>query len=376
MAGIYIHIPFCERKCIYCDFYSLADLKDFDIFISFLLREIRIYSKLYNIENISTIYFGGGTPSLFNPDQIGKILNGITKLFVIGPDPEVTIEVNPGTTTIEKLKGYLDIGINRLSIGVQSFFDEDLQFLTRIHNSIDAKNSIQNAIDTGFKNISVDLMYALPTQTITSIKENLEIAISYPIQHISAYSLILEDDTPLAKMVGESRVKLIPEEAEAEMMEFVMNFLNENGFLQYEVSNFAVPGYESKHNQNYWNHTNYIGCGPSAHSFWNGKRWWNVSSIFAYYSRLNNDILPVTNSESLTQEQILNEMLFLGLRSAGINLNKISGFLKKDFKKAYIKEIDYLIENKFAIIEADVLKLTPKGYIITDEIFSMLTKNN
>lgn len=375
MAGIYIHIPFCERKCIYCDFYSLADIKDFDAFVSFLLKEINLYSKLHNEESISTIYFGGGTPSLFKPEQIGKILNEISKLFVVDYNPEITIEVNPGTTTISKLKGYRDVGVNRISIGVQSFFDVDLKFLTRIHNSTDARNSIMDAVSAGFKNISIDLIYALPTQNIKTIKENLEIAISYPIKHISAYTLILEDNTALAKMVTESKIRVVSEEVEAEMMEFVMNYLNENGFWQYEVSNFAIKGYESKHNQNYWNHTNYIGCGPSAHSFWDGKRWWNVSSIFSYYSRLDNDLLPIANSESLTQEQIINEILFLGLRSNGISFSKISKLLQKDFKKIYTNEINYLIENKFAKVQQDVLRLTPKGYIITDEIFSMLTRS-
>lgn len=376
MAGIYIHIPFCERKCIYCDFYSIADNKDFDIFISFLLKEIKMYSHLRNDETISTIYFGGGTPSLLSPVQIENILNGIREEFIIEKDPEITIEVNPGTATLDKLKGYKDAGINRVSVGVQSFFDEDLKFLSRIHNSADARSCIEDAVKAGYKNISIDLIYALPTQSIRSLEENLKSAISYPIKHISAYSLILEENTPLASLVRQKGTELVSEETESAMMEFVMNYLNENGFRQYEVSNFAIPGYESRHNQNYWNHTNYIGCGPSAHSFWNWKRWWNVNSIFSYYSRLNNEILPVADSEILNEEQIFHETLLLGLRSTGINLRKMSIAFKKDFKKIFAKEMDYLIKNKYALLKEDILQLTPKGYVITDEILSILTKTD
>ncbi|RCK72854.1 MAG: hypothetical protein IGBAC_0346 [Ignavibacteriae bacterium] len=372
MAGIYIHIPFCQRKCVYCDFYSLADNKDFDIFISFLLKEINLYSEKYRDENFSTIYLGGGTPSILDQSQVETILKEINKSFQLSTSPEVTIEVNPGTVNEKKLKAYRNSGINRISIGVQSFMDEDLKFLNRIHNSEEARKCIIDALNAGFENVSIDLIYALPTQTISTLENNLTQAISYPLKHISAYSLIIEQNTPLASMVRESKIKPVPEELEAMMMEFVINFLTQNGFKQYEVSNFAKSGYESKHNLNYWNHSNYIGCGPSAHSFWNWKRWWNVDTIFSYYSRLNNNLLPVADSEELTETQIINEMLFLGLRNGGIDFKKMNKMFNKDFIKPNIEEINKLVEDNFATFEQNILRLTTKGYLITDEIVSKL----
>ncbi len=368
MAGIYVHIPFCERKCVYCDFYSLADNKNFDVYLSFLLKEINLFGRDYRDEQISTIYLGGGTPSLLNPKQISKIINEISKLFNLHNNPEITIEINPGTVNQDKLKAYHEMGINRISIGVQSFQDKDLKFLSRIHTTEDAKRCVSDALFAGYKNISIDLIYALPTQSIDTLEKTLIQAVSYPLQHISAYSLIIEQGTPLASMLRNSKVIPVSEEQEADMMEFVINFLKGSGFSQYEVSNFAKPGYECIHNKNYWNHSNYIGFGPSAHSFWKWKRWWNVNSIVKYYSLIEKGLQPIADSEELTEEQIINEMLFLGLRNGGVNFQKMSEILTKDFLNIFIEKINNLVENNYATFEKNVLKLTTKGYLIMDEI--------
>lgn len=368
MAGIYIHIPFCEKKCIYCDFYSEANHSDRNVFIQFLLKEIDMYDRYFNLEKIETIYFGGGTPSLLEPVQVEKILAYVIKNFKVSDNAEITFEVNPGTVDKQKLLDYKKIGINRLSIGVQSLHEDDLKFLTRIHTAAESLSCYDAARLSGFENISIDLIYGLPTQTIESWKEVLSQAIGLKPQHISAYNLIVEEGTPLFHLVQEKRVSKVSEEIETQMFECTINTLTSAGYRHYEVSNYALPDYKARHNENYWNYSTYFGFGPSAHSFFDKKRWWNVRSIFSYYNRIDNGILPVDGEETLNRTQQISELIMLGLRSKGVDIGKLRVDLKFDFLKNFDQTVKLLIENQLGVLHDGYFTLTGKGILISDEI--------
>lgn len=368
MAGIYIHIPFCKKKCIYCDFYSEVNNPDRNIFIQFLLKEIEMCNRYFNLEKIETIYFGGGTPSLLEPIQVEEILAYVNNNFKVCDDAEITFEVNPGTVDKQKLLDYKKIGINRLSIGVQSLHEDDLKFLTRIHTVTESLSCYEAARLSGFENISIDLIYGLPTQTIESWKKVLSKAIELKPPHISAYNLIVEEGTPLFRLVQEKRVSKVSEEIETQMFEYAINVLTSTGYRHYEVSNYALPDYEARHNANYWNYSTYFGFGPSAHSFFDKKRWWNVSSIFNYYSRINNGILPIDGEETLNRTQQISELIMLGLRSKGVDLEKLRVDLKFDFLKNFDQTVKLLFENQLGVLQNGYFTLTGKGILISDEI--------
>ncbi|HVN48524.1 MAG TPA: radical SAM family heme chaperone HemW [Bacteroidota bacterium] len=379
MASIYIHIPFCEHKCLYCDFYSIAPSESqiesdslTEFFLQALSMEIELRSQEYSqLASFETIFFGGGTPSLLSPEQLASILNQLSSKFSIANDAEITLETNPGTVNREKLNAFRSIGINRLSIGVQSFFDDDLRFLTRIHSSEEAKQCVRDAQAEGFENINLDLIFSLPHQTPERWLSNLEQAAALSPQHLSCYSLIVEPNTPLFRMVETKQVSLLNTEQDAELYEHTMNFFAAHGFEQYEVSNFAMPGFFCKHNMNYWNHTNYLSFGPSAHSFWNNTRWWNISHLQTYIDKLNDHIFPVAGSEQLTREQLMNEAIFLGLRSTGINAIKFKNNFGIDFFVEYASVIHSLQNEHLASVEQNRLRLTSKGYLLCDEICQM-----
>jgi oxygen-independent coproporphyrinogen-3 oxidase len=368
MAGIYIHIPFCEKKCIYCDFYSEANHNDRDVFVQFLIKEIEMYREYVIAEEIETIYFGGGTPSLLAPKLVDNILSELNKNFRVRADAEITFEVNPGTADAKKLTDYKQIGINRLSIGIQSLDEKDLVFLTRIHNAADALRCYESAKTSGFENISIDLIFGLPTQTIEGWSGVLDRAIGLKPQHISAYNLIVEEGTPLFKMVDTKQISKQSEDIETQMFEDTISKLTSAGYSHYEVSNYALPDFESRHNNNYWNYTNYFGFGPSAHSFLNGKRWWNVRSILSYYNRIDNGIVPIEGSETLDRSQQINELIMLGLRSKGVNISKLKNDLDFDFVKTFDTTLNALIQTRLGILNGEYFSLTKKGILISDEI--------
>ncbi len=376
MAGIYLHIPFCERKCIYCDFYSETNQNHYNVFVKLLLKEIELYSDYHNLEEIQTIYFGGGTPSLLPSTKIAEILNFIRKYFKVNNLAEITLEVNPGTVDLKKLTEYKNSGINRLSIGVQSFNDDDLKFLSRIHSVEDGIRCISDAKEAGFENISIDLIYSLPTQTISTLIYNLQKAIDANVNHISAYSLIVEDGTELHRLIQNKTISTVDEAIETQMMELTIDMLKSAGFEHYEISNFAKPGYFSKHNTNYWNHSNYLGLGPSAHSFWINKRWWNVDTIFNYFNRLENNMLPISETENLNTEQLINEKFMLGLRSKGVDFKILNKEFNYDYKLQCGNLIHQLTSNKLATFEDDRLMLTKNGIMIADEISRMFILRN
>jgi oxygen-independent coproporphyrinogen-3 oxidase len=284
MPGLYIHIPFCERKCVYCDFYSIEGSSMMGRFLESLSHEINLCAQLGRDGLVfDTVYFGGGTPSLLSPSAVGSILDDLHRNFQVAKTTEITLEVNPGTVDSEKLKEFRQIGVNRLSIGIQSFHEHELKFLGRIHSAHEAKACVRSAQEVGYDNVSLDLIYALPGQDLRDCEDNLSTAVSLSPQHISAYSLIVEEGTPLARMVARGEVLPTSEEVETEMYLLTMEYLAARGFEHYEVSNYARRGFHSLHNSLYWNHDSYLGFGPSAHSFWCGEpflestRWWNVA---------------------------------------------------------------------------------------------------
>ncbi|MDX1701254.1 MAG: radical SAM family heme chaperone HemW, partial [Melioribacteraceae bacterium] len=277
-TAIYIHIPFCDHKCIYCDFYSLISYENTELYFECLKKEIMHYAEKHSDGRvIDTIFFGGGTPSFVDPKYIDELIKCIDHHFSLSKNAEITLETNPGTVSKDKLQKFKDAGINRLSIGIQSFDDEELKFLTRIHDEKTAIDTVLNAANAGYENISVDLIFSLPNQSCDTWSDNLKKAIELPIKHISAYSLILEKGTILNKMVIDGKIKMTSENHDAELYKYTMEFLGENGFEQYEVSNFSRPTYECVHNLYYWEYKDYLSFGTSAHSFINGKRWWNYS---------------------------------------------------------------------------------------------------
>ncbi len=372
-TAVYIHIPFCDHKCIYCDFYSIITSDNIDPFLNSLLKEIDYYSSLYSKERkIVSVFFGGGTPSLMSPVYLNKVITTVRNNFYVADDAEITMETNPGTVDFNKLRAFRESGINRISIGVQSFDDEDLKFLTRIHDSKTAVDTILNAERAGYNNISLDLIFNLPRQTKAKWKQNLETAASLPLTHISAYSLILERGTILNKMVLDGKTALQDDDYDADLYEFTIEYLTGKGFEQYEVSNFAKPGYECIHNNCYWRYKDYFGFGPSAHSFINGKRWWNYSSLKAYISNIEKMNSAVRSSEMPDKQERLNEYVMLALRSSGIDLRELNEF-DKDWFLRNRTYLNLLQNNKFLSADNNFIKLTPSGYAVCDEILKNLS---
>jgi oxygen-independent coproporphyrinogen-3 oxidase len=373
-TACYIHIPFCDHKCIYCDFYSIITSDNIQSFLKSLKKEITYYAEKYSEKReLISIYFGGGTPSLMEPEYLSEVIETVKENFIVRDDAEITMETNPGTVSLQKMKMFRRIGINRISIGIQSFDNKDLKFLTRIHNSETAIRTVNEAAQAGFENISLDLIFNLPGQTKKKWIKNLEQAIQLPIKHISAYSLILERGTILNKMVLDGKVKIADEDYDAELYQTTIDFLTSNGFNQYEVSNFAKPGFECIHNNAYWHYTDYFGFGTSAHSFINGERWWNFSSLKMYIDKIENSGNAVAGSELISSEKAIDEFVMLELRSSGLNLKKFEnrfGIETKEWLKKNYHYFELLKNQNFVTIDSNIVKLTPKGYAVCDEILS------
>lgn len=365
--ALYIHIPFCDHKCIYCDFYSIIKNDREDEYFDALISEIKNYSSYYQNKKISSIFFGGGTPSFVKPENIKRVIDKISESGNIKSDCEITMETNPGTVDIDKLKQFKDAGINRVSIGVQSFDDEELKFLTRIHNKKTAIDTIKYASNV-FDNISIDLIFNLPNQTENMWRNNLKLALDLPIKHISAYSLILERGTILNKMVLDGKVKMQDEDYDAGLYQFTLAEMHKNGFEQYEVSNFCKQGFECKHNKSYWEYNNYLGFGTAAHSFYNGKRWWNYSSLTMYIEKINSSGNAVRSSEELTKNQMTEEYIMLALRSGGLDINIVTAYFDKEWFTRNEKFLNTLVESEYLLHNENLFRLTAKGYAICDEI--------
>jgi oxygen-independent coproporphyrinogen-3 oxidase len=378
MASLYFHIPFCEKKCLYCDFYSVETATALEDFLAALVREVAAYGEFGTKEPVETLFFGGGTPSLLSASQLERILDAVRSSFSVLPDAEITLEANPGTVNRDKLRAYREQGVNRLSFGIQSFHEEELRFLSRIHDRRQALAAVEDGRAAGFNNLSCDLIYALPGQTCEQWEATLRTALDLCPTHISAYALIVEEQTPLARMAAAGLVSPTPAEAEATLYEVTMACLERAGYEHYEVSSYAQSGYRCRHNLAYWSHKNYLGFGPSAHSFWHtpdwreGRRWWNIANVRTYGERLRGGKLPVASEERLTGADLINERIFLGLRSDGLRLSEV----KEDFRFAFLARQQELVraltDEGLAILEAGTLRLTPRGYLLCDEIGARL----
>lgn len=354
-VGLYIHVPFCVRKCPYCDFYSCENrLHERDAYVQAVCRNIRYYG---NNKKADTLYFGGGTPSLLSPVQIAEIISCAESEFDL-ISPEITMEINPATVTPEMLKDYRSAGVNRLSIGVQDLHDDSLETLGRLHTAKQAVKTVYNAKDAGFENISCDLMIGTKGQTSERLHETLEKITSLPISHISAYMLKIEEGTPYAK---QNMQDFIPDEDEvADLYLEMVSFLEEKGFLQYEISNFAKKGFESRHNCRYWKLSDYIGIGPAAHSCYEGKRFYVPSDLDLFIKEEHQKTITEDDSPDTSQERIM-----LGLRLAeGIPLSWLDDIQRKSaelFLKAGLMKKD-----------SDRICFTPRGFLVSNSILCEL----
>jgi len=370
-AGLYIHIPFCHSKCGYCDFYSVTNSELMPDFIHALKKEIEYYARQSEFQTeYDSIYLGGGTPSLLGLTDIEQILSSVIKYFTISADVEITLEANPGTLNLEKLRGIRSAGINRLSLGVQSFIDLELKFLGRIHNVQEAEHTLVQALETGFSEMSIDLIFALPGQSTADWEFSLKRALSFQPHHISAYNLIIEEGTPFYSFRQNGLWKSAEADHEADFFILTEDILRESGYLHYEVSNYAKSDMNiSRHNYKYWQHTPCLSFGPSAHSFWPNRRWQNVRSVSDYIQIIQRGQRPVTFQEQLTDKQILYEHVFLALRTyQGINLSEFENAFNLDFLNIYQRPVQNLLENALAVLDNEYFKLTSKGMLLCDEI--------
>ncbi len=370
-AGLYIHIPFCVRKCPYCDFYSVTDLDETEAFVDAIVQEMSLVTRPEVA--FDTIYVGGGTPSLLKPVQLERILGNVFEQFPVGSDVEVSIEVNPGTVTFDSLRAFLHCGVNRVNIGIQSFDDDRLRFLGRVHSTQDGRQAIRFARDAGVKNLGLDLIYGLPDQSVQDWRKDLREAAGHDPEHLSCYMLSYEEGTPLDDRRRAGSFTPLEEAAAAELFGETVNLLGELGYEQYEISNFARKrALRSRHNQKYWCHAPYIGLGPSAHSFVEPKRWWNQRSLWRYVQLLQRGELPLLGSECLDQEQLLLESILLGLRtSAGINLALFKRRHGVDFLSEFRQLLARLEAEEFVSVGSDQCRLTLQGMILADTIIKM-----
>ena len=363
--GIYIHIPFCKKKCYYCDFISYEGKENLvEKYIKSICVEIENWKKRINVNqyNVTTIYIGGGTPSYIEPKHISQILKHLKE--VINRNVEITIEVNPGTVINSKLQKYKDIGINRLSIGLQETHEELLKTIGRIHNYEEFLNTYNWARGVGFKNINIDLMLGLPNQTIQDIKENLEKVIKLKPDHISVYSLILEEGTILEKKIEKGILNLPDEEVERSMYWYVKNTLEKNGFKHYEISNFAKEGKESKHNMNCWKQHEYRGFGIAAHSYIEGVRFSNTTDLEEYIENISREDFAknLRIHERQNADSMKKEFMLLGLRKLeGVSITEFKNKYKENPIFLFKTELNELVEQKLIIIGGDRIKLTNKG---------------
>ena len=366
--GLYIHIPFCLSKCPYCDFYSSTSLSALPSFLDALFKEMEMYRNRFN--PFDTAYIGGGTPSLLSPQQLENILTRIRENFDLISDSEVTVETNPADIDRSYLESMREIGINRVNIGVQSFDQEVLAFLGRRHSAKQAISAVEASRKAGFHNLGLDLIYGVPDQSIDLWLDTLKQAVAFSPEHLSCYQLTLEAKTPLGKRYQAGEFSIPGEELQYEFFMKTSQFLEEAGYIHYEVSNFArETEFASRHNQKYWDHSPYLGLGPSAHSFRDNRRWWNHRSVDHYITTINAGNLPIEETEILTMEQLRLEALCLGLRTK-------KGVYLEDFKNQYgcdlfaekKKMLDKLQEKGLISIQDGRLHPTPTGLAVADSL--------
>lgn len=378
MSGIYIHIPFCKKACHYCNFHFSTSLQYKDAFMKALLAEIELRKNYLNVANeqtlITSIYFGGGTPSILSYDEIQLIFDAVHQHFSINAAAEITMECNPDDLTIAKIEELKRTPVNRLSIGVQSFFDDDLQLMNRAHNSGQAHQSIAQAAAAGFENITLDLMYALPTLSDEKWIKNLETALALPINHLSCYNLTVEEQTALAHLIKKGKVPAVDENRAIHQFEILQQLTAQHDFEHYEISNFAKDGKYSKHNSSYWKGNSYVGFGPSAHSYNGFSRQWNIANNQQYHTALLQGDL-IFEKEILSVATQYNEYVMTSLRTIwGADLNYINTKFGLLYKNHFVANVQPFLIAEEVIETKNIYTLSPKGKLIADAIASQLFK--
>lgn len=372
MAGLYLHIPFCKQACYYCDFHFSTNQSQKAELVEQISHELYLQRNYLQGEPIETIYFGGGTPSLLTPKDLEILFSSIYKYYPVAENPEITLEANPDDLTPEKLTEIRLAGINRLSIGIQSFDEKILRFLNRAHTAQEALLCLDAAQEAGISNLSIDLIYSIPGQDDDVLRKNLAAAMKLKPTHISAYSLTLEEKTVFGRWANHGKLTAMEENLSASQFEMVMDTLTHHGYRHYEISNFCLPGFESKHNTSYWQQKKYLGLGPSAHSFDKDSRQFNISNNPLYVKALLDDRIPFER-EVLTRENKINEYLFTSLRTdRGCSLTYLSKQLQYDLAKNNSRYLDQLAKEKLIEITDETLVLTRAGKLIADRIASDL----
>ncbi len=373
MSGIYIHIPFCKQACNYCDFHFSTSLQNKEALVKSLVTELELRKNYLTHKTIETIYFGGGTPSLLSEKEIATLLEKIYLQYNVSANAEITLECNPDDLSNTKLQELKNGNINRLSIGLQSFNEVELQWMNRAHTATESESSVKRAQDKGFENITIDLIYGSKFSTMSNWKQTLQKALDLQVTHISSYNLTVEEKTKLGHDVAKKKESNIDEEKSAELFLEMIELLQKNKFIHYEISNFGKDGFFSKHNSNYWKGTHYLGIGPSAHSFDGSSRQWNVSNNNSYINKLNTADLSFFEAEQLTPANQFNEYVLTSLRTMwGIDDN----YLKQKFSTEYYTTFKSLIEQYIqkgeVVFENNAYVLSSKGKLIADKIASEL----
>ncbi|MFT3825742.1 MAG: radical SAM family heme chaperone HemW [Chitinophagaceae bacterium] len=372
MAGIYIHVPFCKQACYYCNFHFSTSLKGKNAFLTALLKEIDLQKDYLDKEEIATVYFGGGTPSLLTADELNQILDKLHQTFRIKGDAEITLEANPDDINNTSIAHWKQTGVNRFSIGVQSFFEEDLQWMHRAHTAVQASDCIKRVQDAGFNNLTIDLIYGTPTLPDEKWQANVAQAIALNIPHLSCYALTVEPQTALDTLIRKHKMSPVDPDAQARQFLLLMNWMQQAGYEHYEISNFAKPGMRSKHNSSYWQGKKYLGLGPSAHSYNGKERQWNIPNNARYAASLEKGEVPF-EKEILTPVQQLNEYIMTALRTAeGIDLALTSTRFGAHTTAQLTKESLLFIQQGTVLNVNEHLILTKEGKLLADGIASDL----
>ncbi|MBL0742143.1 radical SAM family heme chaperone HemW [Chryseolinea lacunae] len=372
MAGIYLHIPFCKQACHYCDFHFSTNLDNRASIVAAITEELVLQRDYLQGERVNTVYFGGGTPSLLSEAELNGMLDTLYKTFPVNTGAEFTLEANPDDLTKDKLASLRRSGINRLSIGIQSFDDAVLKFLNRAHNATLASQCVVDAYDAGFENISIDLIYAIPDQTEAVWEENIQKALNLNPQHISSYSLTIEQKTAFGRWAAAGKLRPVDDDLAGQQLQVLVGRLEGAGFDQYEVSNFALPGFQSRHNSSYWKSEAYLGVGPSAHSYNGAHRQFNISNNSLYLKALQAKTIPATREE-LTREDQINDYLLTTLRTAwGADLTHIFNTWHYDVPTTHGPYLNDLLRSQYASLDNNILRLTRRGKLLADKIASDL----
>ncbi|GGD47089.1 radical SAM family heme chaperone HemW [Muriicola marianensis] len=365
MAGIYIHIPFCKQACHYCDFHFSTSLKKKEEMLQALEKELVMRRDELKDQVVETIYFGGGTPSVLDIDETDRLIETVLQHYAVGSNPEITLEANPDDLTEGKIQGLAASKVNRLSIGIQSFFEEDLKFMNRAHNAEQARIALHNAREK-FDNISIDLIYGIPISDDKRWEENISIALSYEVPHISSYALTVEPGTALKKFIEKGVVPGVDDEQAEAQFQHLVRRLEVKGFVHYELSNFGKPGYFSRNNTAYWQGKTYLGIGPSAHSFNGRERAWNISNNSLYIKSIQTGELPL-EVESLSQRDRYNEYVMTGLRTMwGVSLHRVENEFGDHFRQYLLEQAERHIADRYLYLDGDVLRVSQKGKFLSD----------